>query len=337
MQPLRTLICVIAAFAGGWTTTYAAGGADDGDDNPPINVSGRSSVTYYDREGRMQTTTTIPGGSIMRRGGTNDRCTFTAAVDGTTHDDTPYRAGDTVTSTRWVYTERNRLPGTDAPGPASLILDTSGPVPRRLVSIFCDTTNHFLGTVWVSLNDPFWNPRPAAQQLRNNLQLTAPTIYTNPVVDQWGGLITRYPAWLAIDPTAWQPQRSNIATHRGWTIYLYTQPTHLDFRVNFIPDPDQPSPAFTGTVGCVTLTNPATASTAAFPALPTLPDQTEPGVNGPCMWTPPGPGTVTIQATITYQVTLWVNGYLEPQPAYTFTGPTTTYNTGELTAVNTLD
>ena len=55
------------------------------------------------------------------------------------------------------------------------------------------------------------------------------------------------------------------------------------------------------------------------------------------MWTPPGPGTVTIQATITYQVTLWVNSYLEPQPSYTLTGPTTTYNTGELTAVNTLD
>jgi hypothetical protein len=55
------------------------------------------------------------------------------------------------------------------------------------------------------------------------------------------------------------------------------------------------------------------------------------------MWTPPGPGTVTIQATITYHVTLWVNGYTEPQPDYTHTGPTTTYTTGELNAVNTND
>jgi len=332
MRRIRTAI--VASLLVGSLASSADAGKDDDYSGTPIAVSGRSSVTYYDREGRMQTTTTIPGGSAMKRGGSIDRCSFVAAVDGITADNTPYRAGDTVTSTRWVYTERNKLPGTEAPGPGAVIVDTSGPIPRRLLTIYCDT-NHFLGTTWVAMNDPFWNPRPTAQQLRNNLQLTAPTIYTNPVVDQWGGLITRYPAWLAIHPDAWQPQRSNTATHRGWTIYLYTQPTHLAFRVVFTPDPEQPSPAFNATVSCINPTNPGTADSNAFPALPTLPDQTEPGVNGPCMWTPPGPGTVTIQATITYQVTLWVNSYLEPQPSYTLTGPTTTYNTGELTAVNT--
>ena len=50
---------------------------------------------------------------------------------------------------------------------------------------------------------------------------------------------------------------------------------------------------------------------------------------------PIGPGTVTIQARIRYDVTLWVNGYQEAQPTYTYTGPATNYDTGELSSVNT--
>jgi len=292
-------------------------------------------VTYYDSHGGLHSTTSIPGGSRLKRGGTVDPCTYTAAADGHTYDGTPYNAGDTIVSSRWVFSEKVQLDTMEAAAPGdAVIVDNTGPIPLRLLSIKCDT-NHFLGTVWVGMNDPFWNPRPTAQQLRNDLQLIAPTIYTNPVVDQWGGLITRYPAWLAIQPNAWQLQRSAAATYRGWTIYLYTRPTALNFRVMFTPDPTQPSTPFNSTVSCVSPTSPGATGSTAFPALPTLPEQTAPGTNGPCMWTPPGPGTVTIQATITYHVTLWVNGFTETQPDYTFTGPATTFTTGELSAVNT--
>ncbi|HAP75928.1 MAG TPA: hypothetical protein DCR14_07575 [Acidimicrobiaceae bacterium] len=244
----------------------------------------------------------------------------------------------TITSDRRVYVEYSQIPTSEAPGPTGPITDDLGPLQRarRLFGVYCDsarTADGYMGTVWVSARDPFLDPRPTARTLLNNLQLIRPEIYTNPVVDRWGGLVTRYPTWLAIQPDAWQPQRSNVAHHRGWTIYLHTTPRTMQFEVNFTPDPDRPSPAFSGVVDCVN--GPATANSISFPAMPALPEQTEPGVNGPCMWTPPGPGTVTIQARITYTVTLWVNGYTDAMPDYTWTSPIATYVTGELTAVNT--
>ena len=77
------------------------------------------------------------------------------------------------------------------------------------------------------------------------------------------------------------------------------------------------------------------ADANSFPALPLLPEQAEPGVNGACTWTSPGPGTVTIQARNTNTVTLWVSGYTEPMPDYTWLGPPATFRVGELSAVNT--
>lgn len=337
MHCLRSAALTTCILVASLPTNAIAGRDDAPDPGVPVTGSGRSTVTYYDNQGGLHSTTSIPGGSTLKRGGASDPCTYVASADGTTYDGTPFKAGDTIISSRWVFSEKIQLDSMEAPTPGdAVITDNTGPVPLRLLSVKCDD-NHFLGTVWVTMNDPFWNPRPTAQQLRNDLQLIAPTIYTNPVVEEWGGLITRYPAWLAIDPLAWQQQRSPTATYRGWTIYLFTQPTALNFRVTFTPDPEQPSAPFNGTVSCVSLANPGIAGSDAFPALPTLPEQTAPGANGPCMWTPPGPGTVTIQATITYRVTLWVNGFTEAQPDYTFTGPATTFDTGELNAVNTND
>lgn len=304
-------------------------------DPTTVASSGATSVTYYDGQGGLRSTTTIPAGSIMRRGGEADPCTFVAAVAGTTFDGTAYSAGDTVTSTRWVFSEQILIGTSEAPGPTAIVTDLSGPIPRRLLSISCDSTDHFQDTVWVTLNDPFWDPRPAGQQLRNELQLIDPAMYRNAVVERWGGLVTRYPTWLAVEPAAWQPQRSPQATYRGWTIHLYAHPRTLDFDVEFTPDPDRPSPPFSGNVACVDATHPGSAGANAFPAVPTLPDIAPPGVNARCTWTPPGPGTVTLQARVTYQVVLWVNGYQEPQPDYTLRGPAATFRVGELAAVNT--
>jgi hypothetical protein len=171
--------------------------------------------------------------------------------------------------------------------------------------------------------------------LYNHLQLVQPIVYRNPVVDKWGGLITRYPAWLAVQPAAWQPRRSNPAYWRGWTMYLLTRPSSLEFLVDFTPDPARPTTPFHGVVSCIPAGSTPTAGPESMPAMPALPDQSTPGVNGACMWTPPGPGTVTIQARITYHVTFWANGYTEAQPDYVWSSAPTTFRTGVLAAVNT--
>jgi hypothetical protein len=285
----------------------------------------------------------IPSNSSFATYGGNKTspCQFTADTDGTTADHTPYVAGQVVISTKWVFRE---VPSSFSPEPSmsdnTMHADNKGPLADavRYFAVYCDSRYHLVrASIPVTVNDPMLNPRPAATDLYNHLQLERPTIYQNPVVDIWGGLVTRYPVWLAIQPTAWRPQKSSPAHFLGWTLLLLTEPTTLEFEINFTPNPDKPSPAFSGIVTCVTDPTTATADTTAFPAIPTLPEQTEPGINGACMWTPPGPGTVTIQARITYTVTFWANGYTEPLNDYTWTSPPTTYRTGELSAVNTND
>ena len=68
--------------------------------------------------------------------------------------------------------------------------------------------------------------------------------------------------------------------------------------------------------------------------MPTLPRVAAPGVNGPCRYTPSGPGTLTVQAVVTFRITFWANGYSEPAPDYVFSGPVATYRVGELSSVN---
>ena len=79
----------------------------------------------------------------------------------------------------------------------------------------------------------------------------------------------------------------------------------------------------------------AVVGSPAFPAVADLPDLAEPGVGGDCVWTPPGPGTVTIEPRITYSVTFWANGYTETLPDYVWSGVPVMLRTGDLTAVNT--
>ena len=338
MRRIVWFSCTLALVVFGPAPEVGAGNVRNPGD--PITVAGLRSVAYYNETGGLRTTTSIPNGSAMKTlGGRGSACSFIASVPGITSDRQPYVAGQTVSSTRWVFSEDIRIPNFESPGPTVQVIVGAGPLgaAKRLFSVSCDTSAHFLQFLWVSAYDPFFDPRPMARDLVNNLQLVPPTIFQNPVVDIWGGLITRYPTWLGVVPGSWQPQRSPVRYLRGWTIYLYTQPRTLEFDVNFVPNPEKPSPAFRGTVQCVA--NGTAGSFAAdaisFPAMPALPEQAEPGVNGACAWTPPGPGTVTIQARITNTVTLWVSGYTEPMPDYTWLGPPATFRVGELSAVNT--
>ncbi len=319
-----------------------AGGTDEPDlPPPPVFTTGARTVETRNETGGLSRQSSIPRDSSFASYGGNrtSTCEFTATAPGTTADGTPFAAGQVVISTKWVFRE---VPSSFSPEPSlidnTMHGDNKGPLDAavRYFAVYCDSRFHLVrASIPVPVSDPMLNPRPAATDLYNNLQLERPTVFTNPVVGIWGGVVTRYPVWLAVQPSAWRPQKSQPAHFLGWALLLLTEPKSLEFEVNFVPNPDKPSPAFSGVVACVTDPTTVTADTVAFPAMPTMPDQTEPGVNGACMWTPPGPGTVTIQARITYAVTFWANGYTEPLADYVWTSTPTTYRSGELSAVNT--
>jgi hypothetical protein len=270
-------------------------------------------------------------------GGRGVACTFSSPFGGTTSNGEPYLPNQIVQSYKWIFIEG--LPeAMGEPNPADPTVSRGSLAAAvRHFTVFCDSIYHFVAIIDVSARDPMLNPRSQLTNLYNGLQLEQPVVYRNPVVDKWGGLITRYPAWLAIVPSAWRPQRSNPAYWRGWTMYLLTQPAAMEFLVRFVPDAQQPSAPFDGVVACVAMDVATAADAVAFPAVPLLPEQTAPGVNGPCMWTPPGPGSVTVQARVTYHVTFWASGYTETLADYVWTSRPETFRTGELSAVNTND
>ena len=318
----------------------AASGSGKDDPQTPIFIPGARAVETRDENGGLSRTTSIPGGSAFATyGGPSTPCQFTADSDGVASDGTAYVTGQVVSSSLWLFRE---VPSSFSPEPSLtdnvMHADNVGPLAAavRYFAIYCDTRFDLLrASVGVSVNDPLLDPRPRAADLYNGLQLERPVVYRNPVVDRWGALITRYPAWLAVRPSAWRPQKSNSEKYLGWTLLLLTNPKALEFQVDFVPDPTQPSSPFSGVVPCVADGEGVVADAVAFPAMPVLPLQTAPGVNGRCMWTPPGPGTVTVQARITYAVTFWANGYTEPLTDYLWTSQPATFATGELAAVNT--
>ena len=202
----------------------------------------------------------------------------------------------------------------------------------RTFSVLCDS--RFLRYVQVPITDSLLDPRTQITRLRNGLQLIRPVVAPDPVVASVGGLVTRYPAWLSIRPEAWVPQRSNTTSYRGTLMVLLTTPKRLEFVVDFVPNRDKPSPSFKGIVTCVPTVSPIAAE-GSLPARPALPDTAEPGVTGPCTWTPPGPGTVTITARTIHGVTFWADGIAVPEADYVFESLPATFTVGELVAVNT--
>ncbi|MEY4173547.1 MAG: hypothetical protein RI900_712 [Actinomycetota bacterium] len=302
----------------------------------PVLVPGARVVDVRNGAGGLSRFTTIPSTSLFQTyGGRSSTCTFTSPFGGTTSDGQRYAPGQLVRSRRWIFIEG--LP--EAIGEPN-VADPSqhrGALASavRWFTVFCDTVNHFVAVISVTSRDPMLDPRSQLTQLYNGLLLERPAVARDPVVERWGGAVTRFPVWLAVQPSAWRVQRSNAAVWRGWTMYLIATPVSLDFSVRFSPDPTRPSSAFSGAVACVSPTRPGVADARSFPRRPVLPGQTVPGVNGPCTWTPAGPGSVTVQARITYRVTFWANGYTESLPDYVWTSNAVVWPTGELAAVNT--
>lgn len=319
-----------------WPASVFAVGGQTSDVPPPLVVAGARVVDLRNDTGALSRYTTIPSTSAFRTyGGRNASCSFVSPSGGTASNGATYLPGQTVHSTKWIFVEG--LP--EAIGEPNVADPTvsKGSIATavRWFTVFCDSIGHAVGIVAVSARDPMFDPYSRLTRLYNGLQLEQPLVFRNPVVDRWGGLITRYPAWLAVQPSAWRTQRSNTATYRGWLLSLLAEPTTLDFLVRFTPDPTAPSTPFDGVVACVAAGATPVGDGVALPAFPVLPEQAEPGVNGPCTWTPPGPGSVTVQARITYRVTFWASGYTDPLPDYVWSSPVATFRTGELSAVNT--
>ncbi len=318
------------------------GGSEDRP--PPAVLEGARTVSVRDANGGIQRLTSIPSDSAFARygGGAGRTCSFT-----TDRDDFLLSNGDRVPRGTVVTSTYHFVEGIavafDLPPrelPADIIaVPSNGPLEEglRTFTVFCDRAFYEINPVTivqVPLVDPLFAVRSQLDRLRNALQLDRPVVFENPVVDAYGGLVTRYPTWLAIEPDAWRTQRGGSIIYRGATLLLIAQPREMDFVVEFTPNPDKPSAPFRGIVSCVPSER-AESGDGALPAFPELPDQADPGVNGACTWTPPGPGEVTITARITYSITFWANGFTEPEDDYVWTSAPTVYDTGELVAVNT--
>jgi hypothetical protein len=293
-------------------------------------------VDLRDGNGGVQRITSIPSASAFRQyGGRDVSCRFTAQLAGVASDGQHYEGGQVVESKRWIFIEGLPM-SIEAPNPIEPTVSI-GPLATavRHFTVFCDSTNHAVGIVDIPARDALFDPHSQLTKLHNRMQLVRPVVFTNPVVARWGGLITRYQAWLAITPSAWKAQRSNAVVWRGWTMYLMARPVALEFLVDFTPDPKQPSTPFHGVVACVARGSTPSASAASVPTMPRLPAQSAPGVNGPCRWTPPGPGNVVVQARVSFAVTFWASGYTETLADYVWTSRAVRYSVGELAAVNT--
>ena len=326
------------AFLGLSPCQIAAASGTGADGTTPIFVSGARTVDIRNTSGYLARYTSIPSSSVFAtEGGSGQACSFVAGGDGVTSDGQQYRQGQTVYSQRWLFVEGEIV----SFGEAAIVNPTQsrGPLSTavRTFMVFCDSRDHLIAYLIVYPQDPMLNPRSRLDLLYNAMHLEQPRVWQNPVVDRWGGLVTRYPAWLAIQASAWRPQQSNAETWRGWLLYLYSTPIAMDFHVVFTPDPEEPSTPFDGIIPCVAPGSTAVGDGVSFPRMLTPPEQTIPGVNWFCMWTPPGPGSVSIQARITYRVLFWANGFTEQLPDYQWVSPAAVFPTGELAVVNTRD
>ena len=334
MRVTRSLIGA-ALLVAAMPVAARAGGNDT---VPPVLVDGARVVDIADAEGGISRYTTIPWNSEFRtHGGRSARCVFTSQFGGTTSDGQLYEPGQRVESDRWMFIE-GTLPSFGEPDPEVPLVER-GPLADavRHFAVFCDSVYHFLGTIDVTSRDPMLDPRQRVWELYNGLHLERAVLWPDPVIERWGGLVTRFPTWLAIRPPAWRSQWSNTVTWRGWTMVLVARPVALDHVVSFRPAAGRPAASFDGVVPCVGdgAEVEAVVGSPAFPSVADLPDLAEPGVGGDCVWTPPGPGTVTIEPRITYSVTFWANGYTETLPDYVWSGVPVMLRTGDLTAVNT--
>jgi hypothetical protein len=212
-------------------------------------------------------------------------------------------------------------------------------------SLYCDAPDQpaeFRRFVTVPLTDPVLDPRSRIDELWNRTSLTKPVLWRERVVDEWGGLVTRSPAWLALEPSSWQPVLSNVETWRMWTLQLVLVPRSLTFTVAYTPAPDGRGTSSPSRLSlpCITTATPAPATAAQVPPRPAAFPSFSAAVGprpelGACAFVPGHRGTLTVTPVITYQTTFVANDYRDPLPDFVWEGDPTAFQVGELHAVNT--
>lgn len=321
---------------------------------PPVPViPGHRTVHVREPDGRLDAFTSIPSGSLFAsEGGSGSPCMI--------HRQVP----DPVTgqpvlvdqeSFNWIFIEGLAVPLpvqepaalTDWFLPPSFVGPFSSAPPRRF-SVFCQTANEsdFQRFVDVPASDPFFDPRVQLTSLLNSVRLSRPTLVADATVSSFGGLVARHPSWFAIDPGSWGMRYSNLEIFKGWVLQLVLRPVRLLFDLAYQPPPEGGGvEAFTVSVPCVSagVSDRPVPDGARFPARPVgLPEWSEPGVGltlglGGCVWTPGARGSVSVVATVTYEVTFWISGFAEPQPDYVWPSAPVVYPVGSLSVVNVLN
>jgi hypothetical protein len=209
-----------------------------------------------------------------------------------------------------------------------------------------DTINYaplYGGFVDVGPWDPVFGLQDRVTLMRDELQLVRPSFVAPAEVDEWGGLVVRYPAWLSVTRESWSTQTSPSVWHYGWNLQLIAIPETLNFSLDFTNNAKSRArhgnKDWLGIIGCIgtPTTRSLTIGTTQAPERPDDPalDYAEPGKVEACAWSPPASGSVTIQSTIAYNLTLIANGTTQSLPTYYYTSEPTTLRTGELIAVNT--
>lgn len=327
------LAVAIAVCTTGSTVSAAPGpGGGGGTKSPPPQL-GPITVSY-ESDGRRETTTTITYGSAFRNQGGSDGapCMFNwlpRDADGNIPPDADFTQ---VPSQRWVFRETTTrddgtVDMTDEDWDAIAAYGGSemeefvakyGPVEasQRRFDVYCagnhgdpgegGTVNQYLGFTTVNIRDPFWGYEARRDEIRNALPWPVVRASSLPAPDTFGGLPVNMPAMFQINALPWGVLQSHRESYRGYTTQIVAWSTSVDYTLVFSPDD---GPTATIAMGCISAGE-EHPDTGGIPRRSEdIPDFAEPGqFDAPCVWIPPEPGSLSVTATVTYNVNSVVTG-----------------------------
>ena len=344
---------ILATSMGCLMRAAAASGIDR------TGTAGCARVVYFVDSGVPGYTCTIPGGSLLAThggsGGASPPCTVDLIqFDPITHDPPVDPATGNLIKLpipgQWVFEDitTDTRAYIDQYGPAGTLYAkrfsfepitwdyTQLNATNRIFTVSCQipgTGIFYQSDLYVPLTDHFYQPGIdlAATELRGRLPLAHSAMVADPSVKAVGGLVTRHPTWLAIDPNTWTTATASKSVN-GVTVTLAAFPIHLTFAITATNTDRGNNQNLT--VDCAPHPG-LLADTVRYPALDAhRPAWSEPGVQGPCLWTPAARGTTTITPVIDYRIDLLAGGSGRREPDLRNPGTPTTYETGSISVVN---